>query len=97
MTKVELKSKEPFVILPLKEYNYMKSVIKQIGDKIGTENDSDYLTPLQVKRLEEIDEKISNGDWSDFIGYEEFKGKLLDHKKTYVQTANRKKSSKIYS
>jgi len=97
MTKVELKSKEPFVILPLKEYNYMKSIIKQIGSKIGTENDPDFLTPLQIKKLNEIDEKITNGNWTDFLDFEEFKGKFIERKKNNVPTANRKKGSKIYS
>ncbi len=57
MPKLEIKLNEPFVILPLKEYEYLKSIVGKIGAKIDSNENSDFLTTAQIKHFNEIEEK----------------------------------------
>ncbi|MBZ0201386.1 MAG: hypothetical protein K8I03_00055 [Ignavibacteria bacterium] len=97
MTKANTKSDSQLIAIPLKEYNYLKSVVNKIGKKIKLENDSDFLTPLQVKKINEIEEKIGNGDWTDFVDYETFKKSLSNKNSKFVQNKNRKTGKQIHS
>ncbi len=97
MTKLEIKSKEPFVILPLKEYEYLKSIVRKIGAKIESNENSNFLTPAQIKHFNEIEEKILKGNWTDFLDYEDFKKEVMHRRRENVSNQNRKKSRKVYS
>ncbi len=78
MSKIDLNSNNEMVVIPLKEYNYLKSVVNKIGEKIGSQKDPDFLTPLQLKRINEIDEKIKKGDWSGVVDFDEMKRNILN-------------------
>lgn len=94
MSKSVSESKE-MVVIPLKEYNYLKSVVNKIGKKIESQQDPDFLTPTQLKRLNDIDEKIKQGDWSDFVDFEVMKKNIILKRGNIVRLKNRKKSRKI--
>lgn len=50
MSKSEAQS-SGMIVIPLKEYNYLKSVVSKIGKKLNSESDPDFLTPLQLKEF----------------------------------------------
>ncbi len=95
MSKIDLNSNNEMVVIPLKEYNYLKSVVNKIGKKIESQKDPDFLTPLQLKRINEIDEKIKKGDWSSVIDFDVMKRNILNKRTNIVRLKNRKKSRKI--
>lgn len=94
MSKTELNDK--MILIPLKEYKYLKSVVNKIGRKIKSDKDPDFLNPSQLKRIELIDKKVKSSDYSDMIDFEELKKKIQNSRKQNVFLKNRKKSRKIY-
>lgn len=95
MSKTETQD-SGMIVIPLKEYNYLKSVVNKIGKKLNSESDPDFLTPAQLKRVSEIDEKVKQGDYSDFVDFDEMKSKILNKRISNVRLKNRKKSRKVY-
>ncbi len=51
--------------------------------------DPGFLTPLQIKRIFEIDEKVKKGDYSDFVDFDVMKKKILNKRISNVRIQNR--------
>jgi len=96
MSKIDSNNDSQLVVIPLKEYKYLKSVVNRIGRKIKNENDSDFLTPSQLKRINEIEENIKKDNWSDFVDFDEFRKKFVKTSSGFVRNKNRKKSKQIH-
>jgi len=51
--------------------------------------DPEFLTPLQIRRIFEIDEKVKKGDYSDFVDFDVMKKKILNKRISNVRIQNR--------
>jgi hypothetical protein len=107
---LNINSTEPIVIIPLEEYDYLKSLEDSIKhpERYKNNEDPDYLTPEEIVLIYEANQKIKKGDYSDFVSLEELKGNSYNKKKENVKSKdflvgdkknvyskNRKKSSKV--
>ncbi|MBK8549809.1 MAG: hypothetical protein IPL53_01615 [Ignavibacteria bacterium] len=107
---LNINSTEPMVIIPLEEYDYLKSLEDSIKHPERYKNieDPDYLTPEEIVLVYETNQKIKNGDYSDFVSIDEMlletsskrKGnakskEIMVKDKKNVYAKSRKKSSKV--
>ncbi len=105
-----INSTEPMVIIPLEEYDYLKSLEDSIKHPERYKNieDPDYLTPEEIVLVFETNQKIKRGDYSEFVSLEEMEKEFVKRKKGVVKpkelmvrdkknvySKNRKKSSKV--
>ena len=108
---LKINSTEPMVIIPLEEYDYLKSLEDSIKhpERYRSNDDPDYLTPEEIVLIYETNQKIKKGDFSEFVSLEEMEKENMDRKKKVIKSKelmvrdkkknvyakNKKKSSKV--
>ena len=110
LNTLNINSSKPIVLIPLQEYEYLKSLEEAIKhpERYANIEDPDYLSPEEIVLVYETNRKINEGDYSDFVSLEDVIEKISKKKKRSskskdlyvsdkknVYSKNRKKSSKI--
>ena len=85
---LNINSSEPIVLIPLEEYNYLKSLEDSIKhpERYLNNDDPDYLTPEEIVLVYETNQKIKKRGYSDFVSIEEMKKDISNGKKVNVRS-----------
>jgi PHD/YefM family antitoxin component YafN of YafNO toxin-antitoxin module len=73
MNTIKIESDKEYILIPLEEYNRLKSIEEEYEDLNLSSEDEE--------RLSQIEEKIGKGDYSDFIDYKDFKESVVQDRK----------------